>query len=166
MENPTKPAGKNREIILLAVVAFIGISGLVVLQLARKTPATSADDRSMVQSAAQKQTPGEATSAPLQKIPGNLVTRDKEYPEAGQPFLFRMANFSQGAVYELDLGDGSPRKAFKEGVLKHTYARTGEYQVSLYARNEGQEVKLQTVTKKVVVPRQLEQVRISPLIDN
>lgn len=165
-EQTNKASGKNREVILLVVIALIGAAGLVVLQLARKTPATRTDERSMVQSGTQKNGGAAVKSAPIQHIPGNLVTRDEEYPEVGQPFLFRMTNFALGAVYELDPGDGKGRRTFSQGALKHTYDKTGQYQVSLYAKYEGQEVKLQTVTKKVVVPPKTERVEISPLIDN
>lgn len=166
MEKTNRPAGKNREIILLVIVALIGAVGLLVLQLARKTPASRSDERSMVQSGAKKGSAEEANSAPLQKIPGNLISRNEEYPEVGQPFVFRMANFSQGAVYELDPGDGSGRKPFQDGRLKHSYQRTGEFQVSLYAKFEGQEVKLQTVTKRVVVPPKPQNEVVTPVIDN
>ena len=166
MEKTNKTPGKNREVILLVVVALIGAAGLLALQFARKSPASRTDERSMVQSGAQKNNNAETTSAPIQKIPGNLVSRDEEYPEVGQPFVFRMTNFSQGAVYELDPGDGSGRKVFNNGKLNYTYSRTGEYPVSLYAKYEGQEVKLQTITKKVVVPPKPEKVDIGQFIDN
>lgn len=166
MENTNKTPGKNREVVLLVVVALIGAIGLLVLQFARKTPASRTDERSMVQSGAQKPAHTEAASAPIQKIPGNLVSRDEEYPESGQPFVFKMANFSQGAVYELDPGDGSGRQVFNNGVLRYTYARTGEFQVSLFAKYDGEEVKLQTITKKVVVPPKPEKVDIGQFIDN
>ncbi|TNE58703.1 MAG: hypothetical protein EP344_09765 [Bacteroidetes bacterium] len=166
MEDTNKKSGKNREMILLIVVAVIGAIGLIALQLARKTPAGLADERSMVQSGAQKTGNAEAKSAPIQRIPGNLVTRDEEYPEVGQPFVFRMTNFSQGAVYELDPGDGSARQVFKDGKLRYTYRKTGEYAISLYAKYEGQEVKLQTIKKRVQVPPKPEQVEIAPFIEN
>jgi hypothetical protein len=166
MEKTNKTPGKNREVILLVVVALVGAAGLLALQFARKTPATRTDERSMVQSSAQQKAESEAVSAPIQKIPGNLVSRDAEYPEVGQPFVFRMANFSQGAVYELDPGDGQGRRPFINGELKYTYSRSGKYAVSLYAKFEDQEVKLQTITKKVVVPPKPEKVDIVPFIDN
>ncbi len=166
MEQINKSGGKSREMILLIVVALIGAIGLLVLQFARKTPASRSDERSMVQSGAQNNNPAETTSAPLQKIPGNLVSRDAEYPEVGQPFVFRMANFSQGAVYELDPGDGNGRRPFVNGALKYTYQKKGNYQVSLYAKFEGQEVKLQTIEKKVVVPPKPQKVDIGTFIDN
>ncbi len=162
----TKPTGKNREVILLVAVALIGASGLLVLQLARTSPETHTDERSMVQSGAQKPVATGANSAPIQKIPGNLVVRDEEYPEVGQPFEFRMTNFSQGAIYELDPGDGSPRQVFQNGLLKYTYKKKGEFQITLYAKYEGDEVKLQTIKKGVKVPPKPEKVEISPFIDN
>lgn len=166
MENTKKSTGKNREVILLVVVALIGAVGLLALQFARKTPATRTDERSIVQSGAKQEQETEAVSAPIQKIPGNLVVRDEDYPEVGQPFVFRMTNYSQGAVYELDLGDGSGRRQFKDGKLSYTYKRAGDYQVTLYAKYEGQEVKLQTVPKRVKVPPPPERVDIVPVIDN
>lgn len=158
--------GQKREIILLAVIGIAGIAGLLILQFARKTPASRTDDRSMVQSAAQKNVGTGTLSAPIQTVTGDLVVRDEEYPEVGQPFVFRMTNFSQGAVYELDPGDGSRRQAFQDGTLKYTYARTGDFQISLWAKYEDQEVKLKTITKKVKVPPPPEKVEIAPFIDN
>ena len=165
MEETTKTSGKNREVILLILVALIGAAGLLALQFARKTPAPRSDERSMVQTGAQNAGP-EAVSAPIQKITGNLVTRDEEYPEVGQPFVFRMTNFAQGATYELEMGDGSGRKTFTDGELKYVYKKTGEFQVTLYARYEGQEAKLQTITKRVKVQRQTQKPRISDIIED
>lgn len=164
MEQTTKPAGKNREIILLALVALIGVAGLLALQFGRKGPAS--DERSMVQSGAQKNAGPETVSAPIQKITGELVTRNEEYPEVGQPFIFRMTNFAQGATYELDPGDGSGRRAFTDGALKYVYQKTGEFQVTLYARFEGQEVKLQTIKKEVKVQRKTQKPTISDIIED
>lgn len=166
MEQTTKTTGKNREVILLVLVALIGTAGLLALQFARKTPASRSDERSMVQTGAQNNAAPEAVSAPIQKITGNLVTRDEEYPEVGQPFVFRMTNFAQGATYELDMGDGSGRKTFTDGALKYVYQKTGEFQVTLYARYEGQEAKLQTITKRVKVQRQTQKPRISDIIED
>lgn len=164
-EQTTKPAGKNREVILLALVALIGVAGLLALQFGRKNTNSRSDERSMVQSGAQN-TPSEAVSAPIQKITGELVTRNEEYPEVGQPFVFRMTNFAQGATYELDPGDGSGRRAFTDGELKYVYQKTGEFQVSLYARFEGQEVKLQTIKKEVKVQRKTQKPAISDIIED
>lgn len=166
MEKTNAPAGKNREIILLVLVALLGAAGLLVLQLARKTPGSRTDERALVQTEGQNRTGDATTSAPLQKIPGNLVTKDTDYPEVGQPFVFRMANFSQGAVYELDTGDGSPRKPFKDGRLTHVYQRKGKYEVTLYARFEGQEAKLETVSKTVIVPPKPQNEMVTPIINN
>lgn len=165
-EQTTKPAGKNREVILLALVALIGVAGLLALQFGRKNTNSRSDERSMVQSGAQNNAAPEAVSAPIQKITGELVTRNEEYPEVGQPFVFRMTNFAQGATYELDPGDGSGRRAFTDGELKYVYQKTGEFQVSLYARFEGQEVKLQTIKKEVKVQRKTQKPAISDIIED
>ena len=121
MENTNKQTGKNREKILLIAIALVGAAGLLTLQFARKTPATRTDERSMVQ--AQQKNEPVAVSAPVQKIPGDLIERTAEYPEEGQPFVFEMKNFAQGAIYELDHGDGKGRRRFVDGKLTHTYAR-------------------------------------------
>lgn len=147
----------------MVLVALIGVAGLLALQFGRKNTDSRSDERSMVQSGAQNTTP-EAVSAPIQKITGELVTRNEEYPEVGQPFVFRMTNFAQGATYELDPGDGSGRRAFTDGELKYVYQKTGEFQVSLFARFEGQEVKLQTIKKEVKVQRKTQKSAISDII--
>ena len=151
---------------MLAVIAIAGAAGLLILQFARKTPASRTDERSMVQSGAQKNIDAGAVSAPIQAITGDLVVRDEEYPEVGQPFVFRMTNFSQGAIYELDPGDGSGRQVFQDGTLKYIYSRTGDFQISLWAKYDGQEVKLKTINKKVKVPPRPEKVEVAPFIDN
>ncbi|MBL7797733.1 MAG: hypothetical protein JNJ90_14655 [Saprospiraceae bacterium] len=157
--------GQKREVILLVVIAVAGAVGLLILQFARKTPASRTDERSMVQSGAQKSNAA-ALSAPIQTITGDLVVRDEEYPEVGQPFTFRMTNFAQGATYELDPGDGSGRRAFQDGTLQYTYSRSGDFQITLWAKYERQEVKLKTITKRVKVPPRPEKVEIAPFIDN
>jgi hypothetical protein len=160
--SPTPPQSRRRETVLLILVAVFGISGLLVLQLTKKDPVTRSEDRSMVQSALNNAPTKTGSGEAIQKIPGNLI-RENEQPEAGRPFLFEMANFSQGAVYELDLGDGS-RKPFTKGILQHTYAKPGVYNVTLYAKYEGEEVKLQTV-QKVVAQTVKEEKKITPVID-
>lgn len=166
MEQTTKMPGKNREVILLVLVALIGAAGLLALQFSRKTPAARSDERTMVQSGSQNNAADATASAPIQHIPGNLVTRNEEYPEVGQPFVFRMANFAQGAVYELDLGDGSGRKTFTNGKLEYVYKKLGEYEVTLYARYEGQEVKLQTIKKEVKVQQETQKPKIINVIQD
>lgn len=166
MEKTDKPAGKNREVIVLILVALIGAAGLLALQFARKTPSARSDERSMVQSGAQN--PGEtiANSSPIQKITGDLVTRDEEHPEVGRPFKFRMTNFAQGAQYELDLGDGSSRRTFQDGELEYVYQKSGEFHITLYAKFEGQEVKLRTITKEVDVHRKIQKSEMSDIIQD
>ncbi len=158
--------GQKREVILLAVIAIAGVIGLIVLQFAGKSAASRTDERSMVQSGAQKNAGAAVLSAPIQTITGDLVVRDEEYPEVGQPFTFRMTNFAQGAIYELDPGDGSGRQVFRDGALQYTYSRSGDFQISLWAKYERQEVKLKTITKRVKVPPKPEKVEIAPFIDN
>ncbi len=149
---------------LLTIIA-IGIAGLVGLQLAQRTPSARTDERTMVQSAAQKNEAPAPLASPIQRITGDLVNRDEEYPEVGQPFTFQLTNYSQGAIFELDPGDGSPRQVFKDGRLRYTYKKAGNYQISLWARFEGEEVKLKTISKKVVVPPATNSVKVGTLMD-
>lgn len=160
--------GKRKEGVLLVAVIFIGVAGLCILQFAR-SGSGRADERALVQGADARTgatTANGAQSAPLQQIPGNLI-RENEQPEAGKPFLFEMANFSQGAVYELDLGDGN-YKSFTNGVLQHVYVKPGVYEVTLYAVFEGQKVKLQTTRKQAantVRNERRNNVEIVPIVD-
>lgn len=137
------PKGNQRETIILIIVAVIGLSGLALLQFSRKSPSNRLGNRALVQAENQNQV-SDAASAPLQKIPGELL-RTSENPEAYKSFRFLMSKFSQGAVYEMDLGDGSPRKAFVNGSVQHVFKRSGSSYVTLYAKYEGQEVKLDTL---------------------
>ncbi|MBU6340841.1 MAG: hypothetical protein KGS48_05045 [Bacteroidetes bacterium] len=156
------PAGSQRETYVLIFVALIGLAGLALLQFSRKSPSSHAANRALVQ-AENRQGAGDAqASAPLQKIPGELLRFSKQ-PEAYQPFRFVMAKFSQGAVYEMDLGDGSPRKMFVNGSVQHTYKHSGPSCVTLYARYDGQEVQLDTL--HVIVANKKEDVEVLNAID-
>ncbi|MCS7037302.1 MAG: hypothetical protein RMJ33_07085 [Saprospiraceae bacterium] len=165
MANLTYPFGSKREMFLLLALVVIGIAGLVALQLAQRASSARPDERTMVQSAAQKTEAPAPLSAPIQRITGDLVNRDEEYPEVGQPFTFRLTNYSQGAVFELDLGDGSPRRVFKDGQLRYTYKKAGDYQISLWAKYKGEEVKLKTITKKVKVPPPTSREHIGTIVE-
>jgi hypothetical protein len=153
---------KNRETVLLIIVAVFGLGGLAALQFARRSPANQAADKALVQADNQKNTADPQASALIQKIPGELL-RTSEYPEQGRPFRFLMSKFSQGATYELDLGDGTPRKPFVNGAVQHTFKQSGPCCVTLFARYEGQEVQLDTLCK-IVAHRKLDEV-VAPIID-
>ena len=154
-------AGKNRETILLIAVAVFGLIGLAVLQFSRKSPANRAADKALIQ-AGQNNSADAQASAPIQKIPGELL-RTSEYPEQDKPFRFLMSKFSQGATYELDLGDGTPRKAFSNGAVQYTFRKPGPCCVTLYARYEGQEVMLDTLCK--VVANKKRDAVVAPIVD-
>jgi hypothetical protein len=155
---------RNKQAILLGLVLMLGFAGLWALQWTRAA-ATVADERTVVQAPAVPAVTGHAAAAAaadtIQRIPGNLLRVD-EQPEAGRPFSFEMANFSQGAVYELDLGDGA-RKSFEQGKLRHTYQRPGAHTVTLYARYGGESIRLQTITK--VVARAAVKEKVSNTVD-
>ena len=153
--------GIQRETALLIGMAVIGLAGLVALQLARKD-ATQPKEKSLVQAENQQHSTDAQTSAPLQRIPGELL-RTSEYPEAGKPFKFYMIKSSNGPKYELDFGDGSPRKPFVNGVVSHTFKKHGPCMVTLYATYEGEEVRLDTLQK--VVARVKIDAPVAPIID-
>lgn len=153
--------GIARETVLLIGVAAVGLIGLLVLQFARKD-ASQPKEKSLVQAESQQQSTDAQTSAPLQRIPGELL-RTSEYPEAGKPFKFYMIKSSTGPKYELDFGDGSARKPFVDGVVSHTFKKHGPCMVTLYASYEGQEVRLDTLRK--VVARVKIDAPVAPIID-
>ncbi|MCW5925008.1 MAG: hypothetical protein KIS77_21990 [Saprospiraceae bacterium] len=160
MANETKTEkGKNRETLLLVVIALFGIAGLVALQFSRKDPTRRSGDKSLVQAENQATDIDPNASAPIQKIPGELL-HTSEHPEAGRPFKFYMVKYSQGPEYELDFGDGSPRKPFVDGTVQHIFKKHGPCIVTLYARYEGQEVALDTLRR--IVARVKEEVLVGP----
>jgi hypothetical protein len=151
----------SKETLLLLVVAGVGLAGLAVLQFARKD-GTGSGDKSLVQAEGQTHQTDAQAAAPIQKIPGQLLRTDK-YPEAGQPFRFYLEKSSQGPVYELDMGDGSPRKPFVNGVVEHTFRKQKNCFVTLYARYEGQEIVLDTMRK--IIAHKREVAPTAPIID-
>ncbi len=162
MAAPSAP--RNKQAILLGLVLILGFTGLWALQWTRRASAAEADDRAVVQApaiatAAEAKTDGATDS--IQRIPGNLLRVD-EQPEAGRPFSFEMANFSQGAVYELDLGDGT-RKSFEQGRLRHIYRKPGPHTVTLYAQYGGETIRLQTIVK--IVARAAIKEKVSNTVD-
>ncbi len=154
--------GKNKETVLLIIVALFGVAGLLALQFSRKTAVNRAEDRAVVQVENAENTNNPEASAPIQRIPGELL-RTSEYPEAGKPFRFFMSKYSQGPEYELDFGDGSPRKKFVDGAVQHVFKNHGPCVVTLYARYEGQEVALDTL-QKIVARRKVDS-PVAPIID-
>lgn len=129
---------------LLIALALFGLIGLVVLQFARKSPTRNADDKTLVQNQGQEAKADEQATKSIQKIEGELWRADNPYVEAGQPFNFKLKKFSPGAVYELELSDGT-RKPFVNGALSHTFKKGGPIFVSLYAKYEGRVVKLDSM---------------------
>lgn len=152
----------NKETVMLIIVALFGVAGLVALQFSRKDAVSRPEDRAVVQVGNAENGNNPEASAPIQKIPGELL-RTSEYPEAGKPFRFFMSKYSQGPEYELDMGDGSPRKKFVDGSVQYTFKKHGPCVVTLYARYEGQEIALDTLRK--VVARVKEDAIIAPVID-
>lgn len=144
----TKTKGLNRETILLVMVAVFGLAGLAILQFAQKGPAED-ENKALVQAESQQISTDAQTSAQFQKITGKLLATDK-LPEAGQPFKFYLTESSQGPTYELDLGDGKPRRPFVNGEVNCIFPEQKSFPVTLYARYEGQEVMLQRIDQLVL----------------
>lgn len=147
------PRKKNRETMLLLIVLGVGIVGLAALYFSRESSARAAE-RALLQAKSDAEARAADTQAaqqPIQKIPGDLLRVNTD-AEAGTPYLFEMKNFAQGATYELDFGDGSGRKPLVSGKLRHTYRKSGEYWVRLYARYQGQEALIDSLLKEVGQP--------------
>lgn len=108
---------------------------------------------------------GDGDKKPLPEIKGRFET--DPFPEAGVPFAFLLFEYTPGAVYELDPGDGT-RRAFNNDrpipKIPYTYERAGSYQVTLYARYEGQLLRLQTAA--VVVANKANVPATPPVIDD
>lgn len=143
-----KSKGFNRETILLVVVAVFGLAGLAALQFMQKGPSDAAD-KALVQAESKQVSSDAQTIAPFQKITGKLLATDK-LPEAGQPFKFYLIESTTGPTYELDLGDGKPRRPFVNGEVDCVFPEQKSFPVTLYARYEGQEVVLQKIDQLVL----------------
>lgn len=152
------PARKsNRETVLLLIVLGVGLIGLGGLYFSRQSAARAAE-----QALLQAKSDADARAADaqalqtIQKIPGDLLKVNTK-AEAGTPYLFQMSNFAQGAVYELDMGDRKGRQPIVDGKLRYTYGTAGTYVVRLYARYQGQEALIDSLTKEVGNPVQVHQ---------
>lgn len=164
MENTQKTPGgkkKNRETLLLLLLVTFGIVGLIGVQFARKGPAGRDADRSLVQAKGAEGAADPEANRKIQRIPGNLL-HEYEKPEQDRPYKVVMENFGQGAVYELDYGEGV-RKTFETKELKFTFRKAGPHVLTLYAKYEGQEIQLDTLFRRVS-PRP-KVVPIGPIID-
>jgi hypothetical protein len=141
---------KRKEAIVLIAVALVGAVGLWVLQRARGSETIADEQKSLIQ-AAGTQAVNSAEGLPqsnIQKIPGDILHEDKPI-ELNKPFLYELSNFSTGAVYELDLGDGH-KKTFNNGTLTHIYTGSAtEYVIKLYATYNGQTELLKTIVKPI-----------------
>jgi len=156
-------AAISREKTLLIGVVLLGLTGLAVLQFGKRTNTRNGEDRVMVQTQSKSGAADAQTAAPIQKISGKLWRVD-HYPEAGQPFRFKLEKFSPGAVYELQFNDGS-RKPFSDaGTLQHIFASHGDNRVRLFAKYEGQEIVLDSLSF-VVAARTPKKEKVGTAID-
>lgn len=159
---------RKKEGFMLAIVAVIGIGGLLLLQLARRTDNTPSDQKTVIQQGQQGNTNDGQPQSNIQQVPVNLL-RENEQPEMNKPFIYELADYSQGGVYQLDPGDGNPRQTFKDGKLTYTYHKPGSYKVSIFALDGANEYKMLTVTKEVAnltVTKAVSTKTGKPLIDD
>lgn len=160
---------RRKEGLILAIVAVIGIAGLLLLQMARRSKNSGSDNKTVIQNQAQSgNNANQQAQSSIQQVPVNLL-RVNEQPEMNKPFMYELADYSQGGVYQLDPGDGSPRQAFTAGKLSYTYRRPGSFQVSIYAIDGASEYKMLTVNKEVAnltVPKAVNKKTGKPLIDD
>ena len=164
MEETEKDSGqkkKNRETWLLVLLVLFGAVGLGVLQFARKGPSGRNEDRALVQAKGAEGTADPEATRQIQRIPGNLL-HEYEKPEQDRPYRVVMENFGQGAIYELDYGEGV-RKTFDQKELWFTFRKAGPHVLTLFAKYEGQEVQLDTLFREV--SKRPKVVPIAPIID-
>jgi hypothetical protein len=145
MENTTN---RKKEGLILALVAIIGIGGLVLLQFARKSQTTGSDNKTVVQNQQNNAGTTDNGQPKIQKVPGNLL-HEQEQPEMNVPFIYELTDFSPGGIYQLDPGDGGQRQTFQNGKLTYTYRKAGVFFASVYALDQGQEYKIITSRKQV-----------------
>lgn len=155
-EQTPVPRKSNRETVVLLIVLGVGLAGLAGLYFFRQSAARAAE-RALLQakSNADARNADPQASRPIAAIPGNLL-RSNTDSEAGTPYTFQMTNFAQGAIYEIDPGDGASRQPFVEGKLRYTYRKPGNYTVRLYARYQGQEAVIDTMIQKVGQPLKIQ----------
>lgn len=142
-------SNKRKDGIILALVAIVGVGGLLLLQLARNTQKVTTDERTVVQNQQDNHKTGTPNGqSTIQAVPVNLL-RINDQPEIDVPFHYELTDFSPGGVYQLDPGDGSPRQTFNNGKLTFTYHKPGSYLISIYTIDGAQEYKILSVPKEV-----------------
>ena len=152
---------KNRETLLLILLAVVGGIGLIVIQFTRKSSVGRNEERFLVQAKGSEGQADPQATQQIQHIPGNLL-HEYEKPEQDRPYKVVMENFSQGAVYELDYGEGV-RKTFEKKELLFTFKKAGPHVLTLFAKYDGQEVQLDTLFRRVSPRPKI--VPIGPIVD-
>ena len=142
-------SNKRRDGIILALVAIVGVGGLLLLQLARNRQNITTDERTVVQNQQDNtKTVASDGQSTIQAVPVNLL-HINDQPEIDVPFHYELTDFSPGGVYQLDPGDGSPRQTFNNGKLTFTYHKPGSYLINIYTIDGAQEYKILSVPKEV-----------------
>ena len=139
---------KKKEGMVLALVAVVGIAGLVLLQFIRKGGEDVADNKTVVQNQHTNTPAATVQTETIQKLPANLL-RVNEQPEMNMPFVFELADFSSSGTYQLDPGDGAALQTFSNGKLSYTYHRPGTFSVSIYVLDNVTPQKFLMVSKQV-----------------
>ena len=142
-------SNKRRDGIILALVAIVGVGGLLLLQLARNRQNITTDERTVVQNQQDNtKTVASDGQSTIQAVPVNLL-HINDQPEINVPFHYELTDFSPGGIYQLDPGDGSPRQTFNNGKLTFTYHKPGSYLINIYTIDGAQEYKILSVPKEV-----------------
>lgn len=153
---------KSRETIILAVIALIGLGGLLALQFGR--PALlGRNERSIVQRDDQTSAADPAETEAIERIKLTRLLRVDKQPEVNQSFEFQLEQFAQGATYILDAGDQTSLKTFENGVIRHMYKRPGRHVLTLFAEYRGERVEIDTMVKYVA--QEIKREAVAPIID-
>ncbi len=139
---------KSKDALILAIVAALGVGGLLALQFVRNSNSITTDERTLVQNAEEAAKRAKGQQSEIQSVSANLL-RINDQPEIDKPFVYELTDFSLGGVYQLDPGDGAPRQNFVNGKLAYTYRKPGGFVISIYAIDGQKEYKILSINKQV-----------------
>ncbi len=153
---PAYSETKNRhqENALLAFLFVCGLSGLIIVQYHSQN-ASKTECKSSIylpeppsSAIAKADILAEKTATDTKpEVKGRLLSTSLQ-PEVYQPFTFKMLDYTEGILYELDLGNGDILP-FKHGALQYTYRLSGPQTVTLYANYNNQRQKIDALPIQV-----------------
>lgn len=117
-----------REYLLLLLIAFIGLSGLISIH--RDVKMKAKPDIVMFRQGPKQQGPEPQSASVI--CPNRLII---EQGESWSLVNFEIQNYSEGEVFQLDLGNGSRLPISKSHVIIE-YERPGNYFVKLFKDNQ------------------------------